>query len=60
MISAKFLKNTFLAEHLRAAVSKAFQCASLNLNNAGLFEGKFFLGGQFDLHILGELIQIQS
>ena len=44
MISVKFLKNTFLAEHLRTPVSKAFQCASLNLNNAGFFEGKFLLG----------------
>ena len=30
-------KNTFLTEHLRIAVSKAFQCASFNLNNAGLY-----------------------
>ena len=34
-------KNTFLAGHLRIAVSK---CASFNLNNAGLFEGNFLLG----------------
>ena len=37
-------KNTFLAEQLRAAVSKAFQCASFNLNNAGFSEGNFLLG----------------
>ena len=30
-------KKTFLAEHLRTAVSKAFQCASFNLNNADFF-----------------------
>ena len=32
----KVFKNTFLAEHLRTVVSKAFQCASFNLNNPGL------------------------
>ena len=32
----KVFKNTFLAEHLRTAVSKTFQCARFNLNNAGL------------------------
>ena len=46
------LKNTFLAEHLRTAVSKAFQCASFNLNNAGFFEGNLQILG-FDLQILG-------
>ena len=48
----KVFKNTFLAEHLRTAVSKAFQCISFNLNNAGFFEGNLQILG-FDLNILG-------
>ena len=32
----KVFKNTFLAEHLRTAVSKTFQCTRFNLDNAGL------------------------
>ena len=49
---SEVFKNTILAEHLQTAVSKAFQCASFNLNNAGFFEGNLQILG-FDLNILG-------
>ena len=51
-------KNTFLVEHLRTAVSKTFQCANFNLNNAGLFEGNFFLEVNLTFIFQVELIQI--
>ena len=54
----KVFKNTFLVKHLRTLVSKTFQCASFSLNNAGSFEGNFFLGVNLTFMFQEELIQI--